>query len=307
MVRSNVVDLRHLRYFLAVAEERHFGRAAQRLHIVQPALSMQIRALENEIGGALFVRTSRRVELTEAGALLVVEAQRAVAQAERAKAIVQQSLRGDIGKVRIGYAGNAILTGKMTDHLRAFRKAHPAAEIELREMPPSRQAEAVLTGEVDVGYCPTFALKGDPRLSVQPIGTWPLVVAMAEEHTLAAHRRVTPKMLAGEPLIMFPSEEAGDDVLKRLILLIGREPRRVHRADTTLSMLSLAGAGLGVALAPKPLIQVKVPRIVYRPFVAPKNVFAELLLIGRADETAGAVRAFVKLASGSPDRATSRS
>ena len=296
MVRSDVVDLRHLRYFLAVAEERHFGRAARRLHIVQPALSMQIRALENEIGGALFVRTSRRVELTEAGALLVVEAQRAVAQAERAKA-----------QVRIGYVGNAILTGKMTDHLRAFRKAHPAAEIELREMPPSRQAEAVLTGEVDVGYCPAFALKVDPRLSVQPIGAWPLVVAMAEEHTLAAHRRVTPKMLAGEPLIMFPWEEAGGDVLKRLILVIGREPRRVHRADTTLSMLSLAGAGLGVALAPKPLIQVKVPRIVYRPFVAPKNVFAELLLIGRADETAGAVRAFVKLASGSSDRATSRS
>ena len=97
------MDLRHLRYFLAVAEEGHFGRAAQRLHIVQSALSMQIRSLEEELGGPLFLRTSRRVELTEAGALLRAEAQRTLDQAAHAQQVVQRSLRGEMGTVRIGF------------------------------------------------------------------------------------------------------------------------------------------------------------------------------------------------------------
>jgi DNA-binding transcriptional LysR family regulator len=113
------VDLRHLRYFVAVAEEKHFGRAAQRLHIVQPALSMQIRSLEEEIGGALFVRTSRNVELTQAGSLLLVEARRTLAQAERTKDIVQRSLRGETGTVRVGFAGNAVV---MSDTARVWAR-----------------------------------------------------------------------------------------------------------------------------------------------------------------------------------------
>lgn len=98
------MDLRHLRYFLAVAEEGHFGRAAQRLHIVQPALSMQIKALEEELGGPLFVRTSRKVELTDAGRLLQVEAQRTLEQADHARLTVQRSIRGETGQVRVGFA-----------------------------------------------------------------------------------------------------------------------------------------------------------------------------------------------------------
>src|ERR1700722_17537746 len=106
------MDLRHLRYFLAVAEEGHFGRAAERLHIVQPALSMQIKALEGELGTPLFTRTSRRVELTQAGALLRVEAERTLAQAARAKAIVQRAARGEVGHLRIAYTGGAAFSGR---------------------------------------------------------------------------------------------------------------------------------------------------------------------------------------------------
>src|SRR5579871_2599117 len=114
------MDLRHLRYFLAVAEEGHFGRAARRLNIVQPALSMQIRALEEELGGPLFLRTSRRVELTEAGMLLREEARRTLDQAEHTRLTVQRSIRGETGNVRVGFAGNAVFSGKLINDLREF-------------------------------------------------------------------------------------------------------------------------------------------------------------------------------------------
>lgn len=116
------MDLRHLRYFLAVAQEGHFARAAERLNIVPPALSMQIRALEEELGGPLFVRTSRKVELTEAGRILQIEAQRTLEQAAFARETVQRSIRGETGCVRVGFAGNAVFSGKLTNDLRAFVK-----------------------------------------------------------------------------------------------------------------------------------------------------------------------------------------
>lgn len=114
------MDLRHLRYFLAVAQEGHFARAAERLNIVPPALSMQIRALEEELGGPLFVRTSRKVELTEAGRILQIEAQRTLEQAAFARETVQRSIRGETGCVRVGFAGNAVFSGKLTNDLRAY-------------------------------------------------------------------------------------------------------------------------------------------------------------------------------------------
>lgn len=157
------MDLRHLRYFLAVAEEGHFGRAAQRLHIVQPALSMQIKAPEEELGGPLFVRTSRKVELTDAGRLLQVEAQRTLEQADHARLTVQRSIRGETGQVRVGFAGNAVFSGKLTNDLRAFRRTYPDAELVVNEVAPLLQAEAILTGQLDVGYTPITTKSMMPR------------------------------------------------------------------------------------------------------------------------------------------------
>ncbi|EJI6720895.1 LysR family transcriptional regulator, partial [Salmonella enterica] len=148
------MELRHLRYFLAVAEEGHFGRAAERLNIVPPALSMQIKALEEELGGPLFMRTSRKVVLTEAGRLLQVEAQRTMDQAENARLAVQRSIRGESGRVRVGFAGNAVFSGKLTKDMRAFRKAYPDAELVAREVAPLLQADAILSGQLDIGYTP---------------------------------------------------------------------------------------------------------------------------------------------------------
>src|SRR6202049_785575 len=146
------MELRHLRYFLTVAEEGHFGRAAERLHIVQPALSMQVRALEAELGTALFERTSRRVVLTEAGVLFRVEAERTIQQAARAKDVAQRAARGEVGTVRIGFVGNAAFAGKLAADLSSLKLAYPKVEIGITELTPLRQVEAISSGHLDVGY-----------------------------------------------------------------------------------------------------------------------------------------------------------
>lgn len=197
------MDLRHLRYFLAVAEEGHFGRAAERLHIVQPALSMQIRALEDELGTALFERSTRKVALTDAGRLLVTEARHTLEQAERAKAVVQRAARGETGVVRIGFVGNAVATGRLSDDLLAFHAAWPDVTLDLHEMAPAAQQEAILAGRLDIGYCPAFDTAFDPKLAVRTVGSWAWDVMMSDRHALAKQRSVSVAALADEPFIFY--------------------------------------------------------------------------------------------------------
>lgn len=289
------MDLRHLRYFLAVAEEGHFGRAAQRLHIVQSALSMQIRALEEELGGPLFLRTSRRVELTEAGILLRAEAQRTLDQAAHAQRVVQRSLRGEMGTVRIGFAGNAVFSGRLMADVRAFRAAYPDAEVILRELAPQLQVEAIQSGQLDLGYAPSHGGQAhDSELFFERIGTWPLVVALPEDHPLANQKSLRVPMLGAESLIIYAAHGADEYMLAGLRKALGREPK-VQRTTSTLSVLALVAAGMGVAMVPAPLMQVTIPGLIYRTFddVEPHT---DLLLISRVNEIGGAVRAFLRVA-----------
>ncbi|MGZ7460223.1 LysR substrate-binding domain-containing protein [Pseudomonas sp. Ma2-10] len=289
------MDLRHLRYFLAVAEEGHFGRAAQRLHIVQSALSMQIRALEEELGGPLFLRTSRRVELTEAGILLRAEAQRTLDQAAHAQRVVQRSLRGEMGTVRIGFAGNAVFSGRLMADVRTFRAAYPDAEVILRELAPQLQVEAIQNGQLDLGYAPSHGGQAhDSELLFERIGTWPLVVALPEDHPLASHKTLRVPMLGAESLIIYAAHGADEYMLAGLRKALGREPK-VQRTTSTLSVLALVAAGMGVAMVPAPLMQVTIPGLTYRSFddVEPHT---DLLLISRVKEIGGAVRAFLRVA-----------
>ena len=163
------MDLRHLRYFLSVAEEGHFGRAAKRLHIVQPALSMQIRALEAELGATLFERTSRRVLLTEAGTLFRIEAERTLQQAARAKEVAQRAGRGEVGSVRIGFVGNAAFAGKLASDVSSFRLAYPQVDLELTELAPLRQVEAIHSGQLDAGYVYEFRYAQERELAVDRV------------------------------------------------------------------------------------------------------------------------------------------
>jgi DNA-binding transcriptional LysR family regulator len=290
------MDLRQLRYFLAVAEEKHFGRAAQSLNIVQPALSMQIRALEEELGGALLVRTSRSVELTEAGKLFQTEARRTLEQAEFARHAVARSLRGETGTVRIGFAGNAVFSGKLMRDLRHFRQRYPDVEMILQEVPAQQQVEAILAGRQDIGYTPDHSKTLTAGIRVQRIGDWDILVALSEEHPLAERPLFTVEMLAGQPLILYDAHDTHEHLYLMLSQQLQSRLQIAHRSDSTLSVLAHAAAGMGLALVPAPLQQVNIPGLVYRRLNAPA-LTANLLMISRDTETSGAVNAFLSLAA----------
>lgn len=281
------MDLRHLRYFLAVAEER--------LNIVQPALSMQIKALEAELGGALFIRTSRHVELTEAGILLRAEAQRTLDQVEHTRLAVERSLRGETGRVRVGFAGNAIFSGKMTGDLRRFHKAYPDAEIVIQEVAPQKQVDAILAGQIDIGYTPDNSTTSATAIRAQKVGSWEIRVALTDDHPLAAHACITLEMLAEQPLILYDAHDTHEHVYLMLENELGDKFRVAHRSGSTLSVLAIAAAGLGLALIPAPVQQVNIPGLLYRRLDAPE-IMANLVIISRVAEPGNAVRAYLEMA-----------
>ncbi|MCS8129844.1 LysR substrate-binding domain-containing protein [Pseudomonas aeruginosa] len=288
------MDLRHLRYFLAVAEEGHFGRAAERLHIVQPALSVQIRALEEELGATLFERSTRRVSLTDAGRLLLGEAQRTIEQAERTKALIQRAARGETGVVRIGFVGNALASARLSEHLGAFHEAWPNVVLDLHEMAPAAQHDAILAGRLDIGYCSTFGVPFDGRLGVRTVGRWPWYVALGAGHPLARQKSVDIATLAEEPFIVYAAEGEDEGQLFILRQILGKEPKVSYRMSSTLSMLALTAAGLGVALAPEPIRQIASPHVVFRELVG--NVpCSDLVVISRAGSEWGPTQRYLEM------------
>ncbi len=293
------MELRHLRYFLAVADEGHFGRAAERLHIVQPALSMQIRALETELGTPLFARTSRRVTLTEAGALFRIEAERALQQADRAKMIAQRAARGEIGAVRIGFVANASFAGKLSTDIAAFKRAHPDVDLELTEMYPLPQMEAILAGRLDVGYSIDVVQQVPPGLNVAGIAAWPWIVAMNASHPLAKHKTVSAEALADEAFVVYATDAADDGHVGVVRQLLGQEPREIHRVPNTLAVVTLAAAGMGLALVPASVTTLNLPDVAYRPLVE-FPVRYTLMLLSRRDEPSPAIQRFIDIAT-APD------
>ncbi|MGW0940554.1 LysR family transcriptional regulator [Streptomyces sp. NPDC002666] len=286
------MELRHLRYFVAVADEQHFGRASASLHVTQSTLSAQIQALEREVGGSLFSRTSRRVRLTEAGELLLPEARRALAQADRALRVARESVYGETGTIRIGFSGVAVLEGVLPDDMRDFCLAHPRVGLALTELPPAAQIRAVRDGAIDIGYCPDLGLGDTDGLRVTRRAPTPLSVALRSDHELASQSAVTTSTLSAHQLIVFASSEEDETVLSRLWPADHEDRSQVRLVGSTLGALALALAGAGVALVPTATQRIALPRLTYRPLHgAPPG--PDLLVLGRNDETSGAVRAYL--------------
>jgi DNA-binding transcriptional LysR family regulator len=288
------MDLRQLRYFLAVAEEGHFGRAASRLHIVQPALSMQISGLEETVGALLFKRTSRGVELTEAGALLRVEAERTIAQAERAKLVVQRAARGEFGSVRIGFFSTAAIAGVLARDIGSFHARYPKVEIEFREIAPLLQPEEIMAGRLDLGYESEFGAVFDSRLTVDCVGSWSWLVAMSRNHPLAVHETLSARLLRTESFIVGAANSADVRHLDVVRQVLGREPRVTHRVANQLMLLTMVASGLGLTVVPEPFSELRSPGLTYRPLAGFRHAFT-LALLSRSGETSGAVNAFLKL------------
>lgn len=268
------MELRHLRYFIAVAEELHFGRAARRLHIAQPPLSQQIRALEDELGVRLLDRNQRSVALTHAGALFLEEAYKTVAQADQAIRVAQRASRGEIGRLRIGFV-SSIAYGPFPVRLRAFRERFPHVALELHELTTTSQTEALLKGTVDLGLFRQEAESAHaPRvegLRMDLLRTEPFVVALPESHPLADRARIALSELHAEDFVLFPrtSNPGLHDYLVRGCRQAGFEPRIVQEADLMQTLVSLAAAGLGVTLTPSSLQSLQRLGAVYRPLAEP--------------------------------------
>ncbi len=298
------MELRHLRYFLCVAEEMHFGRAALRLGISQPPLSQQIRALEEELGVRLFERTSRRVRLTEAGHLFEPEARATLTQAERAIEIARRAERGELGKLALGFTVSGPFAAPVAGALYQFRQQHPQVDLSLHEMGRDAQIEAVRSGQIDMGIVRDFLPPPLPAgMVAHCLVTEDMVLALREDHPLAL-RPEPPRIadLAEEPMIFYaPANGVGfTDHFLTLCEAAGFAPRVAHEADSLAALLGLVAAGFGGTVLARSLARLQVDRVVHRPFDVP--IVSSLWLIHpeRLSPTGRAFRALIDGSEGQP-------
>ena len=260
------MELRHLRYFVAVAEELHFGRAAARLHIAQPPLSRQIRDLEREVGTALFERVPRGVALTAAGRAFLPEARLTLAQAARAQRTAERAARGEIGRLRVGFVEAATYSRVLPEVLGFFRMHLPNIGISLFEMDSHQQADAFRDGRIDLGILHSIPADADRVLHIEPVYTDPVIAAIPRPHRLAEQARLTLTHLATEPFVFFPRHGAPrlhDDIIASC-RAAGFDPRVVQEASAWHTLTSLVGAGVGLAFVPRSLEGFPNPGVVYR-------------------------------------------
>ena len=288
------MELRHLRYFIAVAEELHFGRAASRLRIAQPPLSRQIRDLEREVGAALFARIPRGVELTAAGRAFLPEARLTLAQADRAQRTAQRAARGEIGRLRVGFVEAATYRGLLPDVLGFFRMHLPDVGISLLEMDSIEQAEAFRDGRIDLGILHSPPADADRWLHVEPVYPDPLTAAIPSAHELAARSRLSLANLAAEPFVLFPryADPALHDAIITSCRSAGFSPRVVQEAEGWHTLAGLVGAGVGVAFVPQSFTNFERPGVAYRR-VRALSVALEMSAVWKRGDTSPTRERFV--------------
>ncbi|AKC70215.1 LysR substrate-binding domain-containing protein [Pandoraea oxalativorans] len=291
------MELRHLRYFVTVAEELHFSRAAQRLNIGQPPLSMQIRALEDELGVPLFERSQRRVFLTPAGRAFLVRARQILADAEAARLEVQQIAGLDAGELRIAFTTSAPMTNLMKRVLTTYRQRYPRVTLTLSEAPSERQREALIERTLDIGLL-RQAENAPPvaGLSFETLIDEALVVVLHQGHALAKHASVSIADLANEAFIMHPNGvgTAVDGQIRRMCERAGFTPRVVQEARESTTIVALAASGLGVAVLPAAVRCIQIEGAHFMDFSEP-DAHSALLLGKRRDDNSPLVQAFVAL------------
>ena len=294
------MELRHLRYFVAVAEERNFTRAAARLGIGQPPLSQQIKDLEAEVEARLFRRLPTGAELTEAGAAFLDEARAALAAAERAALAARRAAEGRIGRLRIGCTGSGFFNPLVTGALRAFGAAYPDVSVVLEEGNTGLLLERLAAGFLDAAFLrPHEGLP--PALRAHGGVDEPMQVALPESHPLAGADAVRLADLAGARFVLFPRPmgESLHDTITNACRAAGFEPLRGQEAQQFPSIINLVASGLGVSLVPASLTQVRVAGVRFRPIDGPVPL-ARLRLVSSRASHAQTLRNFLALANGAP-------
>ena len=293
------MELRHLRYFSVLAEELHFGRAARRLSISQPPLSVAIRQLEESVGARLFERNSKEVRLTHAGEALRISARRLLLQAEEAALEARDVAAGSAGRLRIGFVGAMLYRG-LPQALRAFQARHPAVRITLAELNSGVQIAELLHDRLDLGFVHTSRMP--PELQHRLLLSEPFVCCLPAGHALARKHVLAPADLRNQPFVLF-SREASPDYHERILSICadaGFLPEVRHEVRHWLAVVSLVSQGMGVALVPQAMRHSALRGAVFRPLdravaqseahgvwrSGPPNVLAERLLQGVAESLA---------------------
>jgi len=297
------MDLRHLRYFLCVAEEMHFGRAAERLGISQPPLSQQIRALEEELGARLFERTSRRVALTEAGRMFLPEARQALAQVERAAQVARLTQRGEMGRLGLGFTASAPFVPRVTEALYSFLQSRPQVELIVKELAHNDQIAGIARGELDLGIVRAFDPPALPPTMVSEcLLEEEMLLAMRRDHPLA-QRNEDPAIadLATVPLVLYgASSGAGfNEHFFALCEQAGFQPNIALEVSSFATLLGLVAAGFGGTILPQSLARLQVENLIMRRLSAP--VTSRLWMI-HSSELSPTALAFKAAMTNGPDR-----
>ncbi|TCV94714.1 LysR family transcriptional regulator [Luteibacter rhizovicinus] len=291
------IELRHLRYFIAVADELHFSRAAERLGISQPPLSQQIRDLERMLGVRLLRRTNRRVELTDAGTVYLDAARAILAQVEEASDLARRAERGEVGELRVAFTRSTPLTAMIPRAILAFRQAFPAVRLILEERNTLQQIEALLDGRQQVGILRPADLPD--MLVSQRLFADPLVVVLRTDHPLLAgrtRRKLAMTDLAGEAFVVFASS-AGTGIHRQFLSMCrhaGFSPRISQEAGEASTIIGLVSAGLGVAVLPSSLRHVQVEGVTYLPIASPEAT-SDVHVVHRRGDTSPLVAHFTRL------------
>lgn len=285
-------ELRHIRAFVVLAEELHFRRAAERLLMTQPGLSRMIRWLEEEIGADLFLRTTRRVELTEAGSAFLVDCREVLAGVERSVKHARSAAAGDIGYVTVAYMDFAI-NGPLPRILKAFRQAYPRVRVELFYMPTAEQKKALLAGHVDVGLL-IGPFQSD-YIDTTLVESEPLAVLLPEDHSLTELDAVPLTALAGEPFVL--GAKGGWSAFRRVVFdrcqQSGFSPQVVQEASTSDGIFGLVAADIGVSLYASCVRNIRRRGLTTRP-LADTGGHIETVAAWRSDITAPSVSRFIE-------------
>jgi DNA-binding transcriptional LysR family regulator len=287
------MELRHIRYFLAVAEERHFTRAAAKIGIGQPPLSQQIKDLEAEVGAALFHRLAHGAELTEAGKAFLAGVREMPSIARRATMAARRAARGETGSLRVGFTSSATFDVVVSSAIRGFRRAYPEIHLTLEEANTTRLVVSLREGMLDA----VFLRPGTPNtedLQLRRLSEEPMVVALPKRHPAAPLEKIDLAMLKDDPFLLFP-REIGPTVYDTVVDACrksGFEPVIGQVAPHFASIVNLVAAELGVAIVPASMMQVRVTGIVYRQ-ISGQAPTTRLALAYRRGETSPVVRNFI--------------
>lgn len=288
------LELRHLRYFIAVAEELHFGRAARRLGISQPPLSLQIQRLEAELGVKLFERTNRRVELTPGGKALLAEGRHVLTDFDKATDAARRAARGETGSLTVAFAASVMFLS-LPRIIRRFRAQFPSVRLELRELPTGSQIVALRNNELDIGFLrepPT-----DADLTTETVMREELLLALSKRHVLASRKRLRLADVANEDFVLFPRDLAPG--LHAHVLAVcaesGVHPRIVQTSRELYTTVSLVEAGLGVTIIPASVRQMGWRGVRYYPIRSPSAV-TRIDAAWRSDNASPILPAFLEIA-----------